>query len=76
MNGGDMIGDIADVYKNENHIITFLDDFGGLSKFTEDKHFMPKYSDHRNRYSLEEHEIYSVSTELGKNSYSNSMSVN
>jgi hypothetical protein len=75
MNGGDMIGDIADVYKNENHIITFLDDFGGLSKFTEDKQFMPKYSDHRNRYSLEEHEIYSVSTELGKNSYSDSMSV-
>lgn len=75
MNGGDRIGDIADVYKNENHIITFLDDFGGLSKFSEDKQFMPRYSDHRNRYSLQEHEIYSVSTELGKNSYDKSSSI-
>jgi len=75
MNGGDRIGDIADVYSHENHIITFLDDFGGLSKFSEDKHFMPHYSDHRKRYSLEEHEIYSVSTELGKNSYDKSLSI-
>lgn len=75
MNGGDRIGDIADVYKNENHIITFLDDFGGLLKFSEDKHFMPRYSDHRKRYSLEEHEIYSVSNELGANSYDKSMSI-
>lgn len=75
MNGGDRIGDIADVYKNENHIITFLDDFGGLSKFSEYKQFMPRYSDHRERYSLQEHEIYSVSTELGKNSYKKSSSI-
>lgn len=75
INGGDKIGDIANVYSHEKHIITFLDDFGGLSKFSEDKHFMPHYSDYKNKHSLDSHEIYSVSDIIGANSYDKSSSI-
>ena len=67
--GGDMIGDIADVYSNEKHQITFLDDKGGLLVYTEDQHYMPMYSDHREQHLLLDHDIYTVSTILNKQAY-------
>lgn len=76
MNGFDGIGEIADVYYNEKNIITFLDDDGGLKGYTENNSFRPSYSDYKSKYSLlNDIDYYSVSTELGKNSYNLSESI-